>query len=131
METEVLDFRTKLFQPSLKGWVEQYISDRTTSGPIVIEFDPATACNLLCPECISGSLLNQGQFDLPRTLALIDEFKRAGVRGVIFIGGGEPLAHKGMPAPILRCHEHGIAVGLTTNGTLIGRYLKEISECVA
>ena len=131
MKTEVLDFTTKLFQPSLRGSVEKYIRDRTTHGPIVVEFDPTTACNMFCPECISGSLLNQGQIDLARTLALIDEFKRAGVRGVIFIGGGEPLAHKGMPAPILRCREHGIAVGLTTNGTLIGRYLEEICECVA
>ena len=36
-----------------------------------------------------------------------------------------------MPAPILRCHELGIAVGLTTNGSLIGRYIEAISKCVS
>ena len=32
-------------------------------GPEVVEFDPTTACNLGCPECISGSLLGAGGFD--------------------------------------------------------------------
>lgn len=131
MVRNVLDFATKLLQPSFRDWMESYVHHRSTHGPLIVEFDPTTACNMLCPECISGLLLNQGQIDLARTLALIDEFHRCGVRGVIFIGGGEPLAHKGMPAPILHCREHGIAVGLTTNGTLIGRYLQAIAEHVS
>ena len=131
VESNVLDFAAKLLQPSLRGWVEGYVHHRSTRGPLVVEFDPTTTCNMSCPECISGLLLNQGQIDLARTLALIDEFHRCGVKGVIFIGGGEPLAHKGMPVPILRCREHGIAVGLTTNGTLIGRYMQVIAECVS
>ncbi len=130
MQSNVLDFVAKLFQPSVKSWLDTFLSGQS-QGPFVIEFDPTTACNMTCPECISGTLLNQGQIDLARTLALIDEFKRIGVRGVIFIGGGEPLAHKGMPLPIRRCHNNGMSVGLTTNGTLIGRYLDDLAECVA
>lgn len=131
MANDVLNFVAKLMQPSLRGRVEEYVHTRTTSGPLIVEFDPTTACNFTCPECISFLLLNKGQIEAARTLALIDEFHRAGVKGVIFIGGGEPLAQKGMPAPILRCHEHGIKVGLTTNGSLIGRYIDVLSECVA
>lgn len=131
MNSYVLSFVAKLLQQSLRGRVEEYVHTRTTSGPLVVEFDPTTACNFTCPECISILLLNKGNIEIARTLALIDEFHRAGVKGVIFIGGGEPLAQQGMPAPILRCREHGISVGLTTNGSLIGRYLEAISECVS
>ncbi|HEY9584965.1 MAG TPA: radical SAM protein [Candidatus Paceibacterota bacterium] len=131
MERNVLDFIAKLLQPSLRDWVENYVHHRSTLGPLIVEFDPTTACNMSCPECISGLLLNQGQIALERALALIDEFHRCGVRGIIFIGGGEPLAYKGMPVPILRCREHGIAVGLTTNGTLIRRYIPVLAECVS
>ncbi len=131
MANHVLNFVAKLMQPSLRGRVEEYVHTRTTSGPLIVEFDPTTACNFTCPECISFLLLNKGQIEATRTLALIDEFHRAGVKGVIFIGGGEPLAQKGMPAPILRCHEHGIKVGLTTNGSLIGRHLEAIAQCVS
>jgi len=131
MNSNVLSFVAKLLQQSLRGRVEEYVRTRTTSGPLIVEFDPTTACNFTCPECINILLLNKGRIEVTRALALIDEFHRAGVKGVIFIGGGEPLAQKGMPAPILRCHEHGISVGLTTNGSLIGRYIEAISECVS
>lgn len=131
MNNYVLSFVTKLLQPSLRGRVEEYMRTRTTLGPLVVEFDPTTACNFTCPECISVSLLNKEKIEITRTLALIDEFHRAGVKGIIFIGGGEPLAQQGMPAPILRCRELGISVGLTTNGSLVGRYIEAISECVS
>ena len=60
----------------------------------------------------------------------IDEFHDAGVKGLIFIGGGEPLAHKSMPEPIIKARELGLSVGLTTNGSLINRYTDEIAESV-
>lgn len=130
MDKDVLDFVQKLFQPSVKPWVESYVRG-SKPGPLIIEFDPTTACNMACPECISGLLLNQGYVDSVRITALIDEFARVGVRGVIFIGGGEPLAHKSMPAPILQCRERGMAVGLTTNGTLILRHVEVLAHEVA
>lgn len=131
MNNHVLSFAAKLLQPSLRGRVEEYVYTRTTSGPVVVEFDPTTACNFSCPECISILLLNKEKIEIARTLVLINELYRAGVKGIIFIGGGEPLAQQGMPAPILRCRELGILVGLTTNGSLIERYIEAISECVS
>ena len=131
MTTEILDFNSKLLQPTMREWLTYYVRHRTATGPIIVEFDPTTTCQMTCPECISGSLLNQGYISSERTLELIDEFKLVGVQGVIFIGGGEPLAHKCMPVPIRKCHDLGLAVGLTTNGLLIERYLSDIAECVS
>ncbi len=130
-QEHALNFIDKLLQPELRPRLQQYVEHRRTSGPLIVEFDPTTACNFECPECISAGLLNKGQFKSGRTIELMKEFYRAGVKGVIFIGGGEPLAHKGMPAPIIKAHDLGMSVGLTTNGSLIDRYLLEIAENVA
>lgn len=127
----ILSFIDKMLQPEVRPRIQEYIEQRKTSGPLVVEFDPTTVCNFECPECISFDLLNKGQIGSQRTLEMVEEFYRAGAKGIIFIGGGEPLAHKGMPAPIVHAHELGMSVGLTTNGSLIHRYLDEIAEYVA
>jgi molybdenum cofactor biosynthesis enzyme MoaA len=125
-----VDFVHKLLQPALRPRLEELITRGTTSGPLIVEFDPTTTCNFACPECISMGLLNKGQFHPTRVIDIIDEFYRAGVKGIVFIGGGEPLAHSSMPQPIVHSHRLGMAVGLTTNGSLVDRYLDEIAECV-
>ena len=127
---EILNFTNKMLQPNILPRVEEYVERRTTSGPLIVELDPTTACNFQCPECISADLLNKGGVEDERLMNLIDEFHEAGVKGIIFIGGGEPLAHKLMPEPIVKAYNLGISVGLTTNGSLINRYLEEIAECV-
>lgn len=125
-----LDFVSKLLQPAVRPVLEELIKKGTTRGPFIVEFDPTTACNFACPECISIGLLNKGQISSERVIELINEFFNVGVRGIIFIGGGEPLAHSSMPQPIILAHKLGMAVGLTTNGSLVDRYLDTIAECV-
>lgn len=127
----ILDYVGKMLQPGAKSRVQEYVEREKTSGPLIVELDPTSACNFRCQECISYDLLNKGQIAPIRTLEMIGEFANAGVKGIIFIGGGEPLAQKGMPAPIIYAHELGISVGLTTNGSLIDRYINEIAMCAA
>lgn len=129
-QRDELDFIHKLLQPEVRTRIEEVVKKRTSSGPLIVEFDPTTLCNLICSECISKDLLNKGQIQPRRTLELIREFHNAGVKGIIFIGGGEPLAHTGMPQPIIYAHKLGMSVGLTTNGSLIHRHLEAIAECV-
>ncbi|KKP31428.1 MAG: Radical SAM domain protein [Candidatus Woesebacteria bacterium GW2011_GWC2_31_9] len=119
MSIEVLNFTHKMLQPNLLPRVEEYIEKRQTSGPLVVELDPTTACNFSCPECINANLLNKGGIEDERLTGLIDEFHDTDVKGIIFIGGGEPLTHKSMPEPIIKAYELGISVGLTTNGSLM------------
>ena len=122
------DFTRKLRHPDVLRRLREYQRTGTTCAPIIVELDPTTACNCFCPECISAGLLNKGQMPPERIDALISELHEAGVLGVIFIGGGEPLAHTGMPTPIVLCHELGMAVGLTTNGTLLHRHIGSLSS---
>jgi MoaA/NifB/PqqE/SkfB family radical SAM enzyme len=129
MDKPRFDYLAKLFRLENRQALQDFVHDRLT-GPLIVEFDPTTACNLSCPECISGDLLNRGAIPEDRVRSLIDEFARGGVQGIIFIGGGEPLAHKAMPRPLKWAKDAGLAVGLTTNGTLIERCIDTIANHV-
>ena len=81
--------------------------------------DPTTACNLACHGCISASLLNQGGFKRDRIKNLAKEFVEIGVKAVVLIGGGEPMAHPEFGTLVDYFHKNDIHVGVTSNGTLI------------
>jgi sulfatase maturation enzyme AslB (radical SAM superfamily) len=130
-QEKILKHTNKLLQADARPRLKEYVELRKTSGPLVVELDPTSACNFRCPECINSELLNKGQIEADRLHKLLKEFQQAGVKGVIFIGGGEPLAHTSMPEPIVTAHSLGISIGLTTNGSLINRYKDEIAECVS
>ena len=89
-----LTLHDKLYQKSLKSRIEDLIANNGKSiSPWVIELDPTTACNLACHDCISANLLNQGGFERDRIKDLAREFKDFGIKAVVLIGGGEPMAH--------------------------------------
>jgi len=100
-------------------------------GPEVVEFDPTTACNLGCPECISGSLLGAGGFSRSSILSILDSFVKLNVKAVVLIGGGEPMMHPMIEEIISFLHEHDIHVGITTNGLFIEKYLDLIAAKVS
>ena len=131
MAVSRMDYLGKLFREENREAVQRYVEGRDLPGPLLIEFDPTTTCNYSCPECISRDLLNRSQISPERVSRLLREFQAAGVQGIIFIGGGEPLAHSSMPEPIVEANRLGMAVGLTTNGSLIGRHLDALAENVA
>jgi MoaA/NifB/PqqE/SkfB family radical SAM enzyme len=116
-----LDFVAKLAQPELARQVRDSLRDATRSVPIVVDLDPTSLCDLACPECISGEVLNMGQFGGDRLIALCGELAEAGVRAVIFIGGGEPLLHRTTPEAMRVLCDGGVAVALVTNGTQLRR----------
>jgi MoaA/NifB/PqqE/SkfB family radical SAM enzyme len=124
------DYLRKLFQSDLRPALREYMSG-TLKGPLLIEFDPTTACNYSCPECISAGLLNKDHIPAHTIDRLLREFVRAGTKGIIFIGGGEPLAHAAMPRPLELAFELGLKVGLTTNGSLLDRHMEAIGRCVS
>ena len=106
------------------------------SSPFVIELDPTTVCDLACPGCISGDLLNQKNpldrgFSKEKMKEIINDIIKSNVAAVILIGGGEPLGHPTTIELIRELGKKGIQIGLTTNGTLMGRYIDTIAEYVS
>lgn len=122
-----LDLAGKLAQPAVRDLV---LRDRTVSGhaPIVVELDPTSFCDSVCPECISQELLQTTRFSRERLVSLSEELVAAGVRAVILIGGGEPLAHPGVSDTIRVLADGGLQVGLTTSGTLLDLHLPVVAE---
>ncbi|QBJ77482.1 radical SAM protein [Aquitalea sp. USM4] len=115
----------KLKQESVQEFINKFLWNKSNSAPFVVELDPTTACNLACHDCISANLLNQGGIDNERLLRLAEEFAQHGVRAVVLIGGGEPMAHPKFGALVESLYQAGIKVGVTTNGTLMPRYMDQ------
>lgn len=121
-----LTLKDKLFQKSFRSRLQEYKANNKVN-PWVIELDPTTACNLACHGCISANLLNQGGFERERLKKLAKEFFEMGVKAVVLIGGGEPMAHPEFGTIVNYFHDHDIDVGVTSNGTFIRRYLEPLA----
>jgi sulfatase maturation enzyme AslB (radical SAM superfamily) len=121
---------SKLHQKSIVQHINSMDWSSGSEAPMVVEFDPTTACNLHCPDCISGDLLNQGAFERERIREITREMVDAGVKAVILIGGGEPLSHPEIGWIIEYLGKHDVKIGITTNGILINRYMDQIAEYV-
>ena len=125
MTNHALNLEKKIFQ---KDVIERLKTNKKeNTKPWVIELDPTTACNLACHGCISANLLNQGGFKRERLRQLAKEFNEMGVKAVVLIGGGEPMAHPEFGNIIDYFYENDIHVGVTSNGTLINKYLEQLA----
>lgn len=125
-----LDLVAKLSQETVWPSAKEVAAGGRLPAPLVVDLDPTTFCDLACPECISGTLLNQGRFTKERLASLASELCTAGTRAVVLIGGGEPLAHPGTRDVIKILGTSGLHIGVVTNGTMIDRHLDEIAEHV-
>ncbi|MGI5293044.1 radical SAM protein [Nonomuraea polychroma] len=125
-----LDLVAKLSQDTVWPYAKKVAAGGRLPAPLVVDLDPTTFCDLACPECISGTLLNQGRFTKERLASLAGELCTAGTRAVVLIGGGEPLAHPGTRDVIKILGSSGLHIGVVTNGTMIDRHLDEIAEHV-
>jgi len=115
-----LQLSSKLYQKAFLKFLAKNGGD--PSFPWVVELDPTTACNLACPDCISGKLLGNGGFTRERLISLVDELIENGVKAVVLIGGGEPMMHPAIETVINKLGQAGIAIGITTNGLFLKRY---------
>ena len=93
------NFLKKLFQVEVRSYLKKFVAGQLDQ-PLLIELDPTNRCNYLCPECISVKVKGNLEISPKRLERLIKEFSLAGVKGIIFIGGGEPLLHSSMPKPL-------------------------------
>ncbi|GAA1796034.1 radical SAM protein [Planosporangium flavigriseum] len=128
MAHQRLDLTSKIYQHSVWPAAKTIARGERSSAPLVVDLDPTTFCDLACPECISGKLLNNGRFTKARLGELAAELAECGVQAVVLIGGGEPLAHPGTGDVIRVLGENSIAIGVVTNGTMIDRHLDALAK---
>jgi MoaA/NifB/PqqE/SkfB family radical SAM enzyme len=118
-----LNLISKLKQTVVQDKIYSFDWNVGSDSPLVVEFDPTTNCNLACPDCISGSLLNQGMIERNRILDLTQEMIDAGVKAVVLIGGGEPMMHPDIGKIIEMLGKSEVKIGITTNGFYLKKHL--------
>lgn len=124
--SQKMNIITKLHQEFV---VDRIKGSNFEKGPLVVEMDTTEACNLACPGCISEDLVsNATSFSNERLFEIGKEMYEMGVKAVVLIGGGEPLAHPKIGEFIEYLGEHDINIGITTNGYFIPRYLETIAK---
>ena len=124
-----MNLKDKLHQKFVIDKLKNEDIKRGSKAPLIVELDPTAVCDLACPGCISEDIIAMGNsFSSERLLNLAKELKESGVKGVILIGGGEPLSHPASGDIIKYFGKNDIAIGITTNGTFIDRYIDEIAN---
>ena len=127
--TKTMNLLEKLYQEFVLEKLKDTDWESTNFGPLVVELDPTAVCDLACPGCISEDLVSIGNsFSKDRLMEIGQEFIDCGVKAVILIGGGEPLAHPKTGDLISLLGENDVHIGITTNGSFIHRFIEPISE---
>ena len=127
--SQTMSLKDKLYQEVVLKRIEKTDWKLGNSSPLVVELDPTSVCDLACPGCISEDIIALGnRFSDDRLMSLGQEFIDIGVNAVILIGGGEPLAHRKVGDLMTLLGKNDIHIGITTNGTLMDRYMDIISQ---
>lgn len=117
-----LQIMAKELQPTSFNNTEQ----SSVSAPIGVELEITTTCNLRCKHCLQSDY-SKSFVAVEKAKWIIDTLKNAGVFEISIIGG-EPFAHPQACDIIRYAHDCGLAVGLTTNGSLItSEYIRKMS----
>jgi MoaA/NifB/PqqE/SkfB family radical SAM enzyme len=119
----------KLHQDFVIDKIKSTDWEKGTDGPLIVELDTTEACDMACPGCVSEEIMEAGRkFSSKRLMEIAEEFNNIGIKGVVLIGGGEPLAHPVIGDFIEYLGKNDISIGITTNGSFIHKYLEIISK---
>lgn len=123
-----LNFVNKLVSHNYRQWIEDFAKGNDCY-PQIIELDPTSRCMYLCECCINSDIINKTEpIKKDEIIKFVDEFCEFGGKGIIFIGGGEPLMYPNIGDIFEYVYQKGIKIGITTNGLLIDKYINEISR---
>jgi MoaA/NifB/PqqE/SkfB family radical SAM enzyme len=96
--------------------------------PVTVQLIPSLDCNFRCPHCCYGrskeNIRARGErqtmlMTLETMLTVIDRLCEAGIRGVVFSGGGEPTCTPHLLEGMSYAVQRGLKIGLFTNGSLL------------
>ncbi len=114
-----------LAPPRECGSVESHLPARELSKPRTLLLLINRGCNLRCSFCDLWD--NAESMPLERAVDLLDEALLIGTRTLV-ITGGEPFAYRPLFQLVRAAKERGLAVNITTNGTLIDKRWDELVE---
>lgn len=99
------------------------LSLQAPSKPLTMLLLVNRGCNLRCSFCDLWD--DPARMTLAQALTLLDDAAHIGVRTLV-LTGGEPFLHKELFAIVAAARDRGLAVNITTNGTLVDRRWTEL-----
>lgn len=113
-------------------YIEKLLSeDYWKLPPVTVEIDPSNLCNHNCIWCFCDEF----RFREPKNISPVDmgrvirEVADIGCKAITFVGGGEPLYNSEIfPKSFYDVVNNGMKLGLVTNGALLGKYIKGVSD---
>lgn len=147
---QITEREAKLYEhPSLPMWLENKLnflramnSEYFHITPLSAEIIPTLNCCFRCNQCSyrpakeesglwnSDVLNSQNKFTMSKSTmeATVYQLEAAGIRHVVFTGGGEPLINGDVTITGMKlCKKYGISFGLYTNGVFLSqRYIDQI-----
>jgi organic radical activating enzyme len=98
----------------------QNIQEGKPASPVMAHISLINACNLTCSFCCFANRDMKDRLPVEKVFQALDSFKKIGVRGVEFTGGGEPTLHPQFKEIAKYTKELGFGMGICTNGARIG-----------
>jgi hypothetical protein len=108
----------------------QRLQDRKSPQPIMVHMSIINACNLTCSFCCFANRDLTERMPLEKAIQALNSFKKIGVTGIEFTGGGEPTLHPDFEKIVRHAHSLGFSLGMNTNGVLLGSDRKIKSDLV-
>jgi organic radical activating enzyme len=104
------------------------IQEGKPPSPIMAHISIINACNLTCSFCCFANRDLTERLSKEKVFQALESFRKIGVTGVEFTGGGEPTLHPDFIEIVKYANNLGFKLGLCTNGASIGKTRKINSE---
>lgn len=101
-------------------------------APVTAHLVPTLRCNHRCFFCTYGKLKDADDkagkitMEAEKVFSVIDNLKKAGVRGVIFTGGGEPTCYPHLIEAMRYAKQSGLEIAINTNGVMKQSLISEL-----
>jgi MoaA/NifB/PqqE/SkfB family radical SAM enzyme len=101
-------------------------------APVTAHLVPTLRCNHRCFFCTYGKLKDADDkagkitMEAEKMFSAIDHLKKAGVKGVIFTGGGEPTCYPHLIEAMQYAKQSGLEIAINTNGLMKESLITEL-----
>ena len=91
--------------------------------PAVLNLDLTNKCNFKCKHCyVEDIISNRIEMPFEVAIKIIREAAAAGVKSILFTGGGEPTLHPSFINCVKAAEVFRMSIGLTTNGSNLNMF---------
>lgn len=101
------------------------IQEGKSPSPVMAHISLINACNLTCSFCCFANRDLSDRLPTHKVKQALEAFKKIGITGIEFTGGGEPTLHPDFHEIAEYAHSLGFKLGVCTNGKNIGKKIKK------